>query len=55
MKAREFIYLLGLKPRPRTYGSVVETYDLGADGRIARLDWTQNGTVYPAPRVAARP
>ena len=38
---------------PRDYGLVrgVE----GADGRIARLDWTQNGTVYPAPRVAAGP
>jgi len=23
----------------------------GADGRIERLDWTQRGTVYPAPRV----
>jgi hypothetical protein len=34
---------------PRDYGLVrgVE----GADGRIERLDWTQGGTVYPAPRV----
>jgi hypothetical protein len=34
---------------PRDYGRVrgVE----GDDGRIARLDWTQRGTVYPAPRV----
>jgi len=24
---------------------------LAADRRIERLDWTQNGTVYPAPRA----
>ena len=37
---------------PRDYGLVRGIP--GADGRIERLDWTQNGEVYPAPRVAAR-
>jgi CubicO group peptidase (beta-lactamase class C family) len=36
---------------PRDYGVIRPV--LAADGRIERLDWTQNGTVYPAPRVAA--
>jgi CubicO group peptidase (beta-lactamase class C family) len=34
---------------PRDYG-LVRTVE-GSDGTIERLDWTQNGTVYPAPRV----
>jgi CubicO group peptidase (beta-lactamase class C family) len=33
---------------PRDYGLVRPV--AGSDGRIERLDWTQNGTVYPAPR-----
>lgn len=38
---------------PRDYGLVrgVE----GTDGRIERLDWTQRGQVYPAPRVEKAP
>lgn len=39
MKAKEFFYLLGIKPRARTYGSVVETYDLSEDGRVAVAEW----------------
>lgn len=27
----------------------------GPDGHIVRLDWTQNGQVYPAPRVTGEP
>lgn len=34
---------------PRDYGLVRGV--AGADGRIERLDWTQRGTVYPAPRT----
>ena len=35
---------------PRDYGRIRGVP--GADGRIERLDWTQNGEVYPAPRAA---
>lgn len=38
---------------PRDYGLVRPV--AGADGRIERLDWTQRGTVYPAPREVAKP
>ena len=34
---------------PRDYGRIRGVP--GDDGKIARLDWTQNGEVYPAPRV----
>jgi len=34
---------------PRDYGLIRMV--AGDDGRIARLDWTQRGQVYPAPRV----
>lgn len=39
MKVKEFFYLLGLKPRPRIYGSVIETYVLPRDGRIQVAEW----------------
>ena len=35
---------------PRDYGVIHGV--MGSDGRIARLDWLQRGTTYPAPRVA---
>lgn len=38
---------------PRDYGIIRGV--AGADGRIERLDWTQNGQVYPAPRITAAP
>jgi CubicO group peptidase (beta-lactamase class C family) len=38
---------------PSDYGLVRGV--AGADGRIERLDWTQDGTVYPAPRVSEVP
>lgn len=34
---------------PRDYGLVRPV--AGADGKVERLDWTQDGTVYPAPRI----
>jgi hypothetical protein len=35
---------------PRDYGLVRPVE--GAGGHVERLDWTQNGQVYPAPRIA---
>ena len=39
MKLREFFYLFGLKPQPRSYGYEVRTTDLGADGIISYAQW----------------
>lgn len=39
MKARELIYLLGFKPRPRTYGHDVRTFDLPDDGTVRYAQW----------------
>jgi len=33
LKANEFVYLLGLKPKPRTYGFAIEAHDLAREGR----------------------
>ena len=38
---------------PRDYGLIRAV--AGADGKVTRLDWTQGGQVYPAPRIAASP
>jgi FkbM family methyltransferase len=39
VKLREFFYLFGLKPRPRSYDYEVRTTDLGADGVISYAQW----------------
>jgi FkbM family methyltransferase len=39
MKLKEFIYLLGLKPRPRTYGMEVQVHELPREGRIEVAQW----------------
>lgn len=52
MKLKEFFYLLGLKPGPRTYGSVIETYDLPRDGRIAVAEWLHPSAKRGAPSQA---
>jgi len=39
LKAKEFIYLLGLKPKPKTFGFVIETHDLSREGRIEVARW----------------
>ena len=49
LKAKEFIYLLGLKPKPQTYGFVIETHDLAREGRIEVARWLHPG----AYRIAA--
>ena len=49
LKAKEFIYLLGLKPKPRTYGCVIEAQALAREGRIDVARWLHPG----AYRIAA--
>lgn len=49
LKAKEFIYLLGLKPKPKTFGFVLETHDLQTDGRLDIARWLHPG----AYRVSA--
>ncbi len=49
LKAKEFIYLLGLKPKPKTYGFVIEAHDLAREGRIQVARWLHPG----AYRIAA--
>lgn len=39
MKLKEFFYLLGLKPRPRTYGTVLQVHQLAREGRIEVAQW----------------
>lgn len=39
MKLREFFYLFGLKPRPRSYGYEVRHADLGPDGVVPYAQW----------------
>src|SRR2546428_11125702 len=34
LKAKEFIYLLGLKPKPKNFGFVIEAHDLPRERRI---------------------
>ena len=53
VKLREFFYLLGFKPQPRTFGSVIETYDLPREGRIEVARWLHPGSYRIAPSQAA--
>jgi FkbM family methyltransferase len=46
LKAKEFIYLLGLKPKPKTFGFVIEALDLTGEGRIEVARWLHPGA-YP--------
>lgn len=53
MKAREFIYLLGFKPRPKVFGSVVEAHDLTGEGRVEVARWLHPAAYRVAPSQAA--
>ena len=39
MKLREVAYLLGLRPRPKTYGHRIVTFDLPNDGAVEFAQW----------------
>lgn len=49
MKAKEFIYLLGLKPKPKTYGFVIEAHDLPREGRLEIARWSHPGAYRVGP------
>ena len=39
MKGKELLYLLGLRPKPRTYGHRVRVFELPDDGRVEYAQW----------------
>jgi FkbM family methyltransferase len=43
MKAKEFLYLLGMRPRPRTYATQVVTFHLPRDGEVQYARWLHPG------------
>src|SRR2546427_3408720 len=42
LKAKEFIYLLGVKPKPKTFGFVIEAHDLPREGRLEVARWLRS-------------
>ncbi len=53
MKAKEFLYLLGIRPPPRTFGWVIETHHLGTDGVVEVAQWQHPRAYRVAPTQAA--
>src|SRR2546427_12733318 len=49
LKAKEFIYLLVLKPRAKTFGIVIEALDLPREGRIEVAQRLHPGAYRVAP------
>lgn len=49
MKLREFFYLLGLKPAPRTYGFTVEEHPLPREGTLRVARWLHPGVTFAPP------
>ena len=49
LKLKELFFLLGLKPRPRTYGFVVESHELPTDGQIDVAQWQHQSAYRAAP------
>lgn len=39
MKLRGLVHLLGVRPKPRTYGHDVRVFDLPSDGRVEYAQW----------------
>lgn len=52
VKLKEFFYLLGLKPKPRTYGFTVEPHDLPKEGRVDVARWLHPAATGVVPRQA---
>ncbi|MGH7704163.1 MAG: FkbM family methyltransferase [Gemmatimonadales bacterium] len=43
MRPKEILYLLGLRPRPRSYGYEIQTFDLPVDGLVQYAQWLHPG------------
>jgi FkbM family methyltransferase len=43
MKAKEMLYLLGMRPKPRAYGFEVHSFQLPVDGEIQYAQWLHPG------------
>jgi len=43
MKAKELLYMLGVRPRPRTYPAEVVTFNLSRDGEVRYARWLHPG------------
>ena len=52
MKLKEVFFLLGLKPRPRTFGFVVESHELPGEGRIDVAQWQHQAAYRAVPSQA---
>jgi FkbM family methyltransferase len=53
MKLKELFFLLGLKPRPQTFGFAIETHELSGEGRIDIAQWQHQAAYRVAPSQAA--
>jgi FkbM family methyltransferase len=53
VKAKELLYLLGLKPKPKRFGFVVDAHDLPTEGRVEVARWLHPGAHRGAPPQAA--
>lgn len=49
MKLKEVLYLLGLKPAPKTYGFTIERHELPGEGRIEVAQWLHSHAYRAAP------
>jgi FkbM family methyltransferase len=49
LKVKEFVYLLGLRPKPKRFGFVIEAHDLPREGRIEVARWLHPGAYPIAP------
>jgi len=53
VKARELVYLLGLKPKPKRYGYAIAAYNLPREGRVEVAQWLHPGASRAPPPQAA--
>ncbi len=53
MKVKEVFHLLGLKPKPKTFGFVIEAHELPKEGRVEVARWLHPGAYRAAPPQAA--